>query len=257
MNTRRAFDRAELLSHATFVRTLDQRAQDTLVDLITLAINRFLEGWEEFYSAENARLFRIQEHVDQALAALIVKAWRFHDDDDYRPFTDEAGAYAWLQGEGENPDAGDPGEYFARSNNWKMRSLWDVRQEIEAEILDLSSWDEARHDAHWTRAPETSSRLPTKLQEMTHDFCQAWHDIVDEKLGLPRRDPNPTNPLLRFIDYCLSIPLGDQRPAPKTILQLVHDHIRPAIHAEDEEDRMRAEKQQTSDRVDFDPFGPD
>ncbi|WP_027154435.1 hypothetical protein [Mesorhizobium sp. WSM2561] len=225
-------DRFKLLSHTTFVRHLDPQAQDHLVELVTLALDRFLDGWQEFYDEESSRLSRVLEHVDRALAAVLVKAWSFHDDE-FAPFTDEAGAYAWLQGEGPNSDDPEPYGHFDRENNWTVRSLWDVRCQIDAELGDLMAWDKARWKHHWSRPPETTSRLPANLQEMIFDFCQVWHDVVDDNLGLPRRDPNPTNPLLRFVDYCLSIALGDQRPASKTVLQLIADHIRPAIHADD------------------------
>ncbi|GLQ78076.1 hypothetical protein GCM10007881_15920 [Mesorhizobium huakuii] len=253
-------DRAELLVHTSFIGKLDQQEQDRLVDLITLAIDRFLDGWRGFYNDESSRLYRAQEHLDRALAAVLVKEWTLHGDE-FAPFTDEAGAYAWLQGEGPNADDPEPNGHFDRSNNWRVRSLWDVRCDIEAELNDLMAWDKARWKHHWSRPPSTTSRLPVSLQEMIFDFCQVWHDLVDEKLGLPRRDPNPTNPLLRFIDYCLSIALGDQRPAAKTILQLIHDHIRPEIHAADEDNRRQEEQRKTSDveftNVDLDPFGSD
>ncbi|MEI9410859.1 hypothetical protein [Mesorhizobium salmacidum] len=236
-----ALDRSELLSHTTSVRKLDQPAQDRLVDLVGLAIVRYHDGWGEFYDEESSRLSRALEHLDRALAAVLVKAWSFRDQE-FAPFTDEAGAYAWLQGEGPNSDDPEPYGHFDRENNWKVRSLWEVRRQIDAELGDLMAWDRARWKQHWSSPPMTTSRLPVNLQEMIFDFCQVWHDVVDETLGLPRRDPNPTNPLFRFVDYCLSIALGDQRPAPKTVLQLISRHLRPAIEAEDEQDRRRKEK---------------
>ncbi|ESY85799.1 hypothetical protein X739_16075 [Mesorhizobium sp. LNHC220B00] len=237
-----ALDRSELLSHATFIRTLDQPAQDRLVELVSLAIDRYLDGWGQFYDEESSRLSRILEHVDRALAAVLVNAWSFHRDDEFAPFIDETGAYAWLQGEGPNADNPEPDGHFDHENNWKVRSLWDVRRQIDAELGDLMAWDRARWKQHWSSPPMTTSRLPVNLQEMIFDFCQVWHDVVDDKLGLPRRDPNPANPLLRFVDYCLSVALGDRRPTPETVLDLITKHIRPAIRAEDEEVRRRKQE---------------
>ena len=259
MSGRPALDRAQLQAHTTCIKKLDRRGEDRLVELVSLAIDRYLDGWGEFYTQESARLFRVQEHIDRALAAIIVDAWTLDEDDEFRPFHDEAGCYAWLQGEGENSN--NSVADLSTSNNWKIRSLWNVRQETDTEIGNLDAWDKARWKHHWTRPPETTSRLPTTLQEMIFDLCQAWHDLIDEKLGLPRRDPNPNNPLLRYIDYCLTIALGEQRPAPKTVLQLVHDHIRPAIHAQAEEDRRHDEERRQFESkfagVDFDIFGED
>ena len=141
-------------------------------------------------------------------------------------------------------------------NNWKARSLWNVRQELDAELGDLIAWDKARWKQHWSRPPETTSRLPTDLQEMIFDFCQAWHDFVGPDLGLPRRDPNPSNPLLRFLDCCLKKALDEQRPAARTVLQLVHDHIRPAIRDDDEAKRREEEERARRPKVDLDELPP-
>ncbi|CAN7173725.1 hypothetical protein [Mesorhizobium caraganae] len=251
--------RSEILTHTSFVKLLPPSEEDALIELIQLAVDRFLDGWSEYYSTESESLTRALEHIDRVLASVLVKSWSFHDDDDFWAFRTEDEAFAWLQGEGPNAECKEPDGHFDRSNNWKIRSLWDVRSDIVAEIGDLMSWDKARWKLHWTRPPSTTSQLPTDLQEMIYDFCQVWHDHIDPSLGLPRRDPNPSNPLIRFIDSCLKAPLGDQRPAPKTVLQLVHDHIRPAIREYDEarvqaaEARHPMEPEALGD-VDSDPF---
>ncbi|MER8453099.1 hypothetical protein NKG60_24445 [Mesorhizobium sp. M1428] len=226
-----------------------------MIELIELAIERFLDGWSESYSAEYDRLSRALEHIDRALASILIKSWSFHDEDDLWAFRTEGEAYAWLQGEGPNAECPEPDGHFDRSNNWKIRSLWDVRCDISAEFGDLMSWDKARWKLHWTRPPSTTSRLPTDLQEMIYDFCQVWHDYVDPSLGLPRRNPNPSNPLIRFIDCCLKVPLGDQRPAPKTLLQLVQDHIRPVIREHDDRARQAEAAEEGRHPAKFEPFG--
>ncbi|MHA6644579.1 hypothetical protein [Mesorhizobium sp. A623] len=247
------FDPESFLCHAGKVATLTRTAEVTICDLVRESLGRYLENWDETFGRESTRLSGVIENLDRALAAIITDEWTFDPDDGYAPFHDEASAFAWLSGKGENPDVGEPGGYFERESNWTVRSLWNVRKEVETQYWDLVAWDKARWKLHWTRAPETTANLPSDLQELIHDLCQIWHDHVDEQLGLPRKDPNPDNPLLRFIDACLVVPLGDQRPPKKSVLDFVVKRIRPAIREADAES-VREEERRRFKRVDLLPI---
>jgi len=226
--------REKLLSHAAAVAILDREKQEQLLDLVNLALQRYSDGWSEKFDSEMARLSPILEHLDRALAALLASSWTFAADDEFWAFRDADEAYAWLQGKGPNLDCPRPDGHFDRLRDWRVRSLWDLREDVESELGDILAHDKARWKHHWSRPPSTSSRLPQAVEELIFDVCQAWHDLVDPRLGLPRRDPDPWNPLLLFLDECLAIALGDDRPSSKTLLQLVSRHLRPAIRKDDQ-----------------------
>lgn len=216
------------LGHALAHRPdLSETVQQRIRERIEEAIQRYSENWGSTLNSEGDRLARAADSLDRALAA-IVSNWTFADDD-YAPFHDEKSALQWLVGNGENSDAGEPSEWFDRTNDWTARSLWLVRKELDDRLTELMGYDATRQDMHWACPLEANSRLPENVCLLIHDLCQIWHDYVDHQLGLPPRDPCPDNPLLRFIDANLETALGRQRPSKKKVLHFVTNWSRPAI----------------------------
>jgi hypothetical protein len=254
------FDPENFLIHARSKREdLSTAAEDKIVELAIETINRFLENWDEYYKTESQRLLRVQEHIHRAIAGLIADRYQWEGDgEEYIPFSDEDGAYRWLEGDGDNPEADKPSDYLDQENDWEIRSLWDVAKSIDRQWSELDSWDEVRENEHWNVTPKSPSRLPPYQMELISHFSRIWHDHVDMQLGLPRKDPNPDNPLLRFVDAGMAICLGEKRPLKKTILQMVAKHIKPALLKEDEEEILRQEEENKmrerwdTDGVDFD-----
>lgn len=236
------FDPETLMRHARKAAPVTKEAEDTICSLVEQSINRYLENVEEFFNNESSRLRRIIEGLNRSLAAIVAKEWTFDQDDEFVPFRDEVSAFAWLSADGEQPTyiggsedfvVSGRDEFFQLQRDWNIRSLWIVRKEYETKYWDLLAWREFRGKDHWNRPPETSARLPADLQGLIHDLCQIWHDHVDARIRLPRKDPDPQNPVLRFIDECLSGALGDERPAMKTVLDFVSKHCRPLIRRKD------------------------
>lgn len=255
-------DPESFLCHARKAAPINAAAAETIGQLVAESVSRFLENWDEAFGTEDARLTRIIDHLDAALAAIVAEEWTFRpddeEDDSCAPFHDEQSALAWLRGDGESGDAGEPGDYLDDDRDWLVRSVWNARKEVAAQHASLIGWDKARWKTHWTRPPATTSRLPEPLQELIFDLARIWHDHVDRDLGLPRRDPDPDNPLLRFIDAGLSLALGERRPKKSQLLQFVADHARPAIRKQQQdEEASREELRELREEVDSDPFsGP-
>jgi hypothetical protein len=260
-------ERENFLVHARSKKeTLSAADENRIIELVIEIINKFLENWDEYYSNESRRLLKIEEHILRALAGLIVDRYQWEGDaEEYIPFEDEEGAYRWLSGNGDNPNNDDPHSYLDDESDWEIRSLWDVAKSIDREWSGLEGWAEARTDEeyHQWGIPETPSRLPYFKMELISHFCRIWHDQVDAQLGLPRKDPNPDNPLLRFIDAGMAVCLGDKRPHKKTVLQMIAKYIKPAIQQEDKEEVLRQKEederreQWAADGVDFDPMFED
>ncbi|RWG82871.1 MAG: hypothetical protein EOQ69_15140 [Mesorhizobium sp.] len=242
MNRSAQFNPETFLVHARKAAPITRETEDTICSLVEESINRYLENVEEFFNSESGRLRRIVEGLSRSLAATIANKWTFDVDDESAPFHDEASAFAWLSPEREEPvsighyeDFIVPGrdEFFQIESDWLIRSIWNVRKEYEAQYWNLLAWYDSRWKDHWNRPPGSPARLPTDLQGLIQDLCQIWHDHVDRGLRLPRKDPEPDSPLLRFIDVSLTVPLGDQRPAKKTVLDFVSKHCRPLIRRKD------------------------
>lgn len=236
--------------------------ENRIIEMVIEIIRTFLENWDEYYSNESQRLLRIEDHIHRALAGLIADRYQWEGvDEEYIPFEDEEGAYRWLGGHGDKPDAGDPDGILDDENDWEIRSLWNVAKSIRRECSGIEGAAEAHEDYQW-RTPDTPSRLPYFQMELISHFCRIWHGQVDSQLGLPRKDPNPDNPLLRFVDAGMMVCLGDKRPHKKTVLQMIAKHIKPAIQKEDEEELERKKERDemkarwAADGVDLDPDFP-
>ena len=70
--------RTEIVAHANSVKRLSATEENNLVDLVNLAIERFHDGWGQFFTEEEGRLTRAIEHIDRALAPMLVKISTFH-----------------------------------------------------------------------------------------------------------------------------------------------------------------------------------
>jgi hypothetical protein len=226
--------------------------------LVSEAIKSFTDDWPAYFEQQDDRLSRIIHHLDSALAAMLA-TYRFAEDDEFAPFQDEASALSWLEGNGGNPNAGKPEDFIARRSEWALRNVWLAKVEAVEELMNLYAWDENRDDVARIPKLQTRSYLDLPLQQLITQLCWIWRDHVDEALGLPRRDPNPDNPLLRYLDAVLEIAMGERRPAKKTLLTFVADWVKPAIRraaAEYEQEREQEISYRTRSFLDveFDPF---
>ncbi|MBB3998628.1 hypothetical protein GGR04_002476 [Aureimonas pseudogalii] len=111
-----------------------------------------------------------------------------------------------------------------------------VGDPILAQLLEI--WNDVSSDAAASRnllrkVDPSTARTPRKLEHKTVTLIEAlarsWVAHIDPDLALPRRDPNPTSPLLRFIDAMMLHALGADRPEPKVVLTFLADHVRPAL----------------------------
>ncbi|MEK1886052.1 MAG: hypothetical protein AAAB35_00430 [Phyllobacterium sp.] len=243
------FNPENFLRHTRKVKAINKETEEVISDKVAHSLNRYLENWDEAFERESSRLKRIIDGLNTALAAILAKKWTFPDSDSM-PFHDEASAFGWLSAKGAIPPyigghedfiLGDPDLLLEFERDWHTHNLWEVRKDFEQQHRDLLEFHASRAKDHPSRQPTSAARLPADIQELIHDLCQIWHDHVDSQLRLPRKDPQPNNPLLRFIDECLTIALGNQRPAKKTLLDFILKRSRHAIRRRDAvfEQRMR------------------
>ncbi|WP_027231522.1 hypothetical protein [Phyllobacterium sp. UNC302MFCol5.2] len=236
------FDAETFLPHARKVKSINRETEEIISGRVADCLHRYVENWPDAFERESSRLMRITDGINRALAAMIAKSWTFSQDES-PPFHDEDSAFAWLTSEGKEPIpiggyddytfGGGTDELFEFERDWTMHNLWEVRKAFEREHLDLLEWNKFRKNDPLSRPPKSAVRLPADVQELIHDLCQIWHDHIDRQLGLPSRSPRPSNPLLRFIGACLTIALGDQRPADKTVLDFILKRSRPTIRRRD------------------------
>ncbi|MGD9740738.1 MAG: hypothetical protein AB7O56_03465 [Bauldia sp.] len=247
----------EMIRHAREAKgDLSPEAIDRIGELLQESLNQYVDERNLQLAQDWDVLPRTLEHLQRALAALIASRWTFDSDDELAPFDDEEGAFQWLSGNGQNEDAGEPGPFFEDSSRWDERTLWSLIADGNRRLGDLVAFEKGLWKHHWSRPVRTPSRLPWPVQKLIFDLCQIWHDHVSPRLGLPRRDPNPDNPLLRFVDTGLSLALAEGRPAKDTVLNVISKFIRPAIlqRAADDGSPMRVDLQDDENpfgRVDF------
>ena len=96
------------IQHARRARRLEPIQEAQIIEFVLSAISRYKENWPDYFHGEYDRLARVLDHLDRALAAIVAATWSFADQDEYAPFTDEESALRWLQGQGDNSDAGEP-----------------------------------------------------------------------------------------------------------------------------------------------------
>ncbi|MBZ9954312.1 MULTISPECIES: hypothetical protein [unclassified Mesorhizobium] len=238
--TRRKLSTVEaqtFLRHARQAAALTTEQEETISGLVEDAINQYQENWRSAVNEECSRLERILDGLCAALAPIIAEGWKFADGLP-APFHDEASAYRWLKAEGEQPawvggdvfPAPERDEHFALyGGDWMTTGLWERYKKIHSQLSDLHAYGDFRSKDHWAKPPAPGSRMPLIVQELIHGLCQVWHDHTDARLGLPRRDPDPENPLLRFVDACLAIAIGDDRPGKATLLDFIARRSRPEI----------------------------
>jgi hypothetical protein len=228
------------LCHARQAAALTKEQEETICGLVEDAINHYREDWRYAVGKECARLERILDALCAALAPIIAADWKFADGVP-APFDDEASAYRWLKAEGEQPvwvggdvfPAPERDEHFAiYGGDWMTAGLWERYKKIHSQLSNFGAYGDFRSKDHWAQPPTPGSRLPLLAQEAVHGLCLVWHDHVDTRLGLPRRDPTPDNPLLRFVDACLSIATGGNRPGKATLLDFIARRSRTEIREE-------------------------
>ena len=240
MSEREFAQNEKFLRHARSAAHLSETAEKTISELTLEALREYLDNWNDWFFAERERRTEILSSLNATLAKVLCHLYDVDADDDWALFHGEEGALKWLTRDGHMAE-GELDDYVGHSKHWMVRGLWNIRLGIEAEIHDLDNWERAySKNQLLPGSPQTRSRLPGNLQDLIYQLCRIWYDQVDKQLGLPRRSPNPDNPLLRFIDVCLAIVHGDRRPPKKTVLQLVQRFLRPAIF---EEARARAEEE--------------
>lgn len=205
---------------------LKQDALDAMVVWIKEIIENFTNTVDTFSCDEQDKLITAFEAVNLAIATLIAD-FDFSEND-YVPFNNRKSAYDWLNG--DNLCDCEP-QYCLDENDWMLKSLWLVRNRLDEQIDGMTKFDKIRDSELFYSPPLTAGTLSISypVYSLINALCVVWQNEVDADLGLPRRDANPDNPLLRFIDICLNCILGDERPAKKTILQIVQRHIRPEL----------------------------
>lgn len=199
-----------------------------ILERIENAFERYEIKLENVISTEREALWLVEEHAVRALAAKISMTWSFLEPAD-SPFSNEAEAVAWLNGRPVTTTAATASVWFEGSRDWIEKSLWLVIAQIRSRQRELYKSSKHMRKSHWAEFVVSNSRLPPATQELVFDLCQIWHDFVDPKLGLPRRDPSPSNPLLRFLDRLLAVAMAEGRPSAKTLLQYVQRVVRPAL----------------------------
>lgn len=103
--------------------------------------------------------------------------------------------------------------------------LIELRRDVVSEVGAARSLLAGGEPAHTRR----SRKLSLIEEALIERLARAWMRHVNPSLSLPRRDPNPTSPLLRFLDAMMEHAFGINRPEAKTVLTFLADHLRPAI----------------------------
>ncbi|PAP92163.1 hypothetical protein CIT31_29855 [Mesorhizobium wenxiniae] len=177
-------------------------------------------GW--YSSAVQAEAKKL-EYLERALAAHIARHWNL--DDELAPFTDEESAFEWLGG-GDDLNS-EVGDYLGGSDRYFERTMWHLLSETWEWLNSAIQAEKIVEREHWNRGIESRSRLPEHIFNFIRDICVIWSRFVDPDLGLPRRDPDPDNPLIRFVRLPLEKLLGEHCPPNKTLHTAIIDHIRP------------------------------
>jgi len=204
-----------------------------LVERVYSAFDGFFSDWRARMSANDELALKAIESIDRALSVLIGTTYTFRTEDpdgnELDPvFWDEDSAFEWLQDSlSEENLTFSPDEFFNTDQlSREIHHLWLARGYLIAEHISLYETLEAADDWELTPRVYTSSRLNTNIQQLIGDLCEAWLGI-DPTIGLPDANGTPDNPLLRYLDACLNIVLGDKRPSKKTVLDFVKRQWKP------------------------------
>tara|TARA_R110002020_G_scaffold6361_13_gene26901 strand:+ start:1395 stop:2183 length:789 start_codon:yes stop_codon:yes gene_type:complete len=210
---------------------LDEATRQTVVGEVRELIDRYEDGFDAEIKLDEDRLCRAVAHIDAALAAVLVLRRGDHGYDDH--FEDEASVIEWLS-RWQPPSTPDgAAQYFSDEVDWSVRSLWNVREELERQRGDLMSLDKVRWRVRWERPPIARSSLERRQFEFIYGACSIWAVHVEPgKLPLPtagarnKDGTHKTNPLVRFVDGCLASALGKARPEIKTVVHTLLHHVR-------------------------------
>jgi hypothetical protein len=199
-----------------------------IVELVDDLLERYVLNWPETSAVEQARLIRLIDHLNASLSVILPETYPFSSYDD-QPFEDEKSCLAWLRG--DQPHEVSPEGLVPSVRDWQVHNLWNVLVDAEAQLSSLYSVDKAWDD-HWAPLPDTASRVPRPVLALIHGLCVIWHSQVDSRLSPATKNPNPDNPLLRFLDKILEAAMGERRPSKTTVNLQVYNNIGPAIRRE-------------------------
>ena len=247
-----------LLDEAQKIYGLTDEEIENSFDRILLAVEFFQNNWKSVTDTEHSRIHTIIESLDKALSFMISDDWLDYELED-PPFVDQESAFLWLQNFYYETD-----NWFSRETNWAIRSIWIIRLDLVRQLEDLQSIYEVRmedQDAVFgTNMEFNSSRISMPYQIYIRSLCSVWYDLTGE-IGLPSRDPEPDNPLLRFIDKLLEHSSKSIWPSKKSVLNFVAKYVRPSLRKEKEANKefeMEMEKSLAKlgslKDIEFDPF---
>ena len=229
-----SFDAESFLAPAREAADISLETEVRITEQVRDVVEKHLDGWRENYSSEYERLDKVINLLDHSLAAILVTEWNIIDWE-FPPFFDEKSAFHWLQGnrDGIDEEVVEPCEGLDSIDQWSIRSIWLVRKDYETQLINLVDCDHARAKDTWIGTWKTGSTLPHDMQDLIVALSRIWLSSVFSELKLGQRNPNTDNPLLRFIDSCLKIAVGENRPEKKTLHTFIQDHLRPKLKIED------------------------
>ncbi len=96
--------------------------------------------------------------------------------------------------------------------------------------MDLANFEEAIGDVSGIFYTYSKSRFPDMISDI-------WYGVTGS-IKLPRKDPNPDSPLLRYVDAVLRHCIGNQRPDKASILNFISYYVKPQIIEDHEQEKM-------------------
>lgn len=210
--------------------------QKKFLAMLKASVRRYKLIEEGTYFEAMKNSLKIAESLEQALAVRMLTRWQFDPNDelapDDHPLSEEK-ILDWIETDWDNARG-----YLEHSDSYFERALMhlidDARGELELwhwhdKLLDREHWSSMRHD--------TNSQLTQALQDLVFDLCYLWRDFVDPSLGLPRRDVDTDNPLIRYLMTVISKVVDEDPPKKMKLHTLVQTHLRPMLIKQTDDDK--------------------
>lgn len=231
-----------LFSEAELAHGVSNRDVERCFDLIVEKINYYRADFPELLFVDSNRVDAMIASLDHTISHAISYDWI---DSEYKdpPFTDQHGALLWLQ----ESDFDELKSWFDREPDWTIRSLWEIRKDMQKQYWRIEAGYEALFDYDELPTPAglEPSTLPELLKGLIFHLCGIWFDLTGS-VKLPEAVSEPDNSLLRYIDMVMVEASVRNRPSKATVLNYVKKFARPELTKTED-----ARKQQWSERNNF------